>query len=176
MHAFLRDVSWAGRALRATPAAALAAILTIALGTGANTAVVAIAYGVLLRPLPCPEPARIVVVSVHGPNGNEIGEFRAFELTVPIRWRDIPQVLKDAVVAVEDRNFWEHDGVDPEAIVLGGGLSQIGRLYERVPDLLPLYVFSDAVATPVLAPRHGDSSGVRGAAWLWPPGSDPGPA
>jgi fructokinase len=56
---------------------------------------------------------------------------------------------------------------DPEAIVLGGGLSQISRLYERVPGLLPLYVFSDAVATPVLAPRHGDSSGVRGAARLW---------
>ncbi len=56
---------------------------------------------------------------------------------------------------------------DPEAIVLGGGLSQISRLYERVPALLPLYVFSDAVATPVLAPRHGDSSGVRGAARLW---------
>ena len=57
--------------------------------------------------------------------------------------------------------------VDPEAIVLGGGLSQIGRLYERLPDLLPLYVFSDTVATPVLSPRHGDSSGVRGAARLW---------
>lgn len=57
--------------------------------------------------------------------------------------------------------------VDPEAIVLGGGLSQIDRLYERVPALLPRYVFSDTVATPVLAPRHGDSSGVRGAARLW---------
>jgi fructokinase len=57
--------------------------------------------------------------------------------------------------------------VDPEAIVLGGGLSQIGRLYERLPDLLPRYVFSDTVATPVLSPRHGDSSGVRGAARLW---------
>ncbi|HET9314676.1 MAG TPA: ROK family protein [Vicinamibacteria bacterium] len=57
--------------------------------------------------------------------------------------------------------------VDPEAIVLGGGLSQIGRLYERIPDLLPRYVFSDTVATPVLSPRHGDSSGVRGAARLW---------
>jgi fructokinase len=57
--------------------------------------------------------------------------------------------------------------VDPEAIVLGGGLSQIGRLYERLPDLLPRYVFSDAVATPVLSPRYGDSSGVRGAARLW---------
>jgi fructokinase len=57
--------------------------------------------------------------------------------------------------------------VDPEAIVLGGGLSQIDRLYERVPALLPRYVFSDTVTTPLLAPRHGDSSGVRGAARLW---------
>jgi len=71
MHSFLRDVVWGYRALRATPAAALAAVLTIALGTGANTAVFAVAYGVLLRPLPCPDPSRIVVVSFHAPNGNE---------------------------------------------------------------------------------------------------------
>ncbi len=49
--------------------------------------------------------------------GNEIAEFRAFELTVPIRYRDIPQVVKDAVVAIEDRRFWEHQGVDPEGLV-----------------------------------------------------------
>ncbi len=49
--------------------------------------------------------------------GNPITEFREFELTVRTRPEDIPQVLKDAVVAVEDRNFWTHDGVDPEAIV-----------------------------------------------------------
>jgi hypothetical protein len=69
---FLRDLTWASR-LRATPAAALAAVLTLALGTGVNTAVFAVAYGVLLRPLPCPEPSRIVVVSFHAPNGNEFG-------------------------------------------------------------------------------------------------------
>jgi fructokinase len=57
--------------------------------------------------------------------------------------------------------------LDPEAIVLGGGLSRIDRFYERVPALLPRHVFSDVVVTPVLAPRHGDSSGVRGAARLW---------
>ena len=61
--------------------------------------------------------------------------------------------------------------VDPDAIVLGGGLSQIAPLYAEVPPRLPRYVFSDAVTTPILPPRHGDSSGVRGAAWLWP---DPG--
>jgi fructokinase len=57
--------------------------------------------------------------------------------------------------------------LDPDAIVLGGGLSNVAALYERVPDLMRRYVFSDDVATPVVRARHGDSSGVRGAAWLW---------
>jgi fructokinase len=60
--------------------------------------------------------------------------------------------------------------VDPEVIVLGGGLSNLERLYRALPEKLPAYVFSDQVDTPVLPPRHGASSGVRGAAWLWPPG------
>jgi fructokinase len=59
--------------------------------------------------------------------------------------------------------------VDPEAIVLGGGLSGIAMLYERVPELWGRFVFSDTVETRLLPPKHGDSSGVRGAAWLWPP-------
>lgn len=58
--------------------------------------------------------------------------------------------------------------LDPDAIVLGGGLSNIERLYETVPDLWQSWVFSDRVHTPLLRPAHGDSSGVRGAAWLWP--------
>jgi fructokinase len=57
--------------------------------------------------------------------------------------------------------------VDPDAIVLGGGLSNLDRLYERVPRLWSAQVFSDHVATRLLKNRHGDSSGVRGAAWLW---------
>ena len=57
---------------------------------------------------------------------------------------------------------------DPDVIVLGGGLSQIARLYENVPPLLGRWVFSDTVDTALLPPKHGDSSGVRGAAWLWP--------
>jgi fructokinase len=61
--------------------------------------------------------------------------------------------------------------VDPDAIILGGGLSNIARLYERVPPLLERYAFSDAIDTPVRRAKHGDSSGVRGAAWLWPDGS-----
>jgi fructokinase len=58
--------------------------------------------------------------------------------------------------------------VDPDVIVLGGGLSKIERLYENVPRVWGEFVFSDAVDTPLRPPVHGDSSGVRGAAWLWP--------
>lgn len=58
--------------------------------------------------------------------------------------------------------------IDPEVIVLGGGLSNISRLYQNVPRLWTRHVFSDHVATRLLPPVHGDSGGVRGAAWLWP--------
>src|SRR3954471_11753035 len=64
--------------------------------------------------------------------------------------------------------------LDPDAIVLGGGLSSLAVLYEEVPRLWGRYVFSDTVVTRLLPPAHGDASGVRGAAWLWPPGSAPG--
>lgn len=57
--------------------------------------------------------------------------------------------------------------LDPDVIVLGGGMGNIKRLYENVPDIWGNYVFSDTVNTKLLAPLHGDSSGVRGAAWLW---------
>ncbi len=58
--------------------------------------------------------------------------------------------------------------LDPDAIVLGGGLSNLDRLYTQVPSLWGQWVFSDQCDTPLLRHRHGDSSGVRGAAWLWP--------
>jgi fructokinase len=58
--------------------------------------------------------------------------------------------------------------VDPDIIVLGGGLSNIVRLYDGLPALIARYAFSDGVETPVVRAAHGDSSGVRGAAWLWP--------
>ena len=57
--------------------------------------------------------------------------------------------------------------LDPDVIVMGGGLSNIDRLYTNVPRVWPRYVFSDRVATRLVRARHGDSSGVRGAAWLW---------
>jgi fructokinase len=56
--------------------------------------------------------------------------------------------------------------LDPNVIVLGGGLSNIARLYENVPRLWGQYVFSDSVTTRLVPNKHGDSSGVRGAAWL----------
>ncbi len=60
--------------------------------------------------------------------------------------------------------------VDPEVIVLGGGVSNVERLYESVPRAWTAYVFSDRVDTALVRARHGDSSGVRGAAWLWTDG------
>lgn len=57
--------------------------------------------------------------------------------------------------------------LDPDVIVLGGGMSNIARLYDTVPKLWRRYVFSDRVDTRLVPPKFGDSSGVRGAAWLW---------
>ncbi len=57
--------------------------------------------------------------------------------------------------------------LDPDVIVLGGGLSNIQRLYTTVPRLLPKYVYSQTVDTAIVAAQHGDASGVRGAAMLW---------
>ena len=58
--------------------------------------------------------------------------------------------------------------LDPDVIVLGGGMSNLARLYTAVPAEWSRWVFSDRVDTRLVPPRHGDSSGVRGAAWLWP--------
>ncbi|HEV3117544.1 MAG TPA: ROK family protein [Gemmataceae bacterium] len=57
--------------------------------------------------------------------------------------------------------------LDPDVIVLGGGLSNIPQLYPELPALVGTYTFSDGIDTPILRAAHGDSSGVRGAAWLW---------
>jgi fructokinase len=57
--------------------------------------------------------------------------------------------------------------LDPDVIVLGGGMSNLPGLAPAVSALLPRYVFSDAVVTRVVRNMHGDTSGVRGAAWLW---------
>ncbi|MFP6705361.1 MAG: ROK family protein [Alphaproteobacteria bacterium] len=58
--------------------------------------------------------------------------------------------------------------LDPEVIVMGGGVSNIDRLYDNVPALWGGFAFSDQLSTKLVKAKHGDSSGVRGAAWLWP--------
>ena len=58
--------------------------------------------------------------------------------------------------------------LDPDIIVLGGGVSQVPRLYQHVPQRLKEFVFGREADTPVVVAKHGDASGVRGAAWLWP--------
>jgi fructokinase len=58
--------------------------------------------------------------------------------------------------------------LDPDVIVLGGGISNISSLYDELPELIGQHAFSDGIRTTVVRAAHGDSSGVRGAAWLWP--------
>jgi fructokinase len=58
--------------------------------------------------------------------------------------------------------------LDPDVIVLGGGLSNIMQLYAALPGLVAVHAFSDSIDTPIVRAAYGDSSGVRGAAWLWP--------
>jgi fructokinase len=58
--------------------------------------------------------------------------------------------------------------LDPDVIVIGGGVSSVAHLYQELPKKLPAYVFGGEVSTPILRAKYGDSSGVRGAAWLWP--------
>jgi fructokinase len=60
--------------------------------------------------------------------------------------------------------------IDPDIIVLGGGMSNVSRLYQNVPKLWQQYVFTNRCKTPLVPPLHGDSNGVRGAAWLWSDG------
>jgi fructokinase len=70
------------------------------------------------------------------------------------------------------------DIIDPEVIVLGGGMSNVVELYERLPAPVAGHVFSDVWSAHIVQAVHGDSSGVRGAAWLWPleAASEPAPA
>ena len=80
-------------------------------------------------------------------------------------------VAEACMARYEDRLARALSGVinvlDPDVIVLGGGLSNLDRLLSGVPAIWPSHIFSDAVATRLVRAAHGDSSGVRGAAWLW---------
>jgi fructokinase len=82
------------------------------------------------------------------------------------------EALADAAIARYEERMARALGsvinlLDPDVIVLGGGVSNIDRLYDRVPKLWSPYIFSDRVVTRLVRAKHGDSSGVRGAAWLW---------
>ena len=57
--------------------------------------------------------------------------------------------------------------IDPHVIVLGGGLSNMARLYQTLPSLMQRYVLADDTTVDIRPPKWGDASGVRGAAWLW---------
>jgi fructokinase len=91
-------------------------------------------------------------------------------------WEIMEAAWSDGAAAAEARRRYEHrlakalatviNVCDPDVIVLGGGMSNTPGLAERVEALLPRWVFSDSVATRVVPNMHGDSSGVRGAAWL----------
>jgi fructokinase len=61
------------------------------------------------------------------------------------------------------------DVLDPDVIVLGGGMSNVEGIYAPLPGAIARHIFSDSFETPICRAAHGDSSGVRGAAWLWPP-------
>jgi fructokinase len=95
----------------------------------------------------------------------------------PALEREGGAVMESAIARYEARLARALAGVvnllDPDVIVLGGGVSNVDRLYANVPRLWRAHVFSDHVTTRLAKHAHGDSSGVRGAAWLW--GGPPGP-
>lgn len=101
----------------------------------------------------------------------EFGGDRATATDIAVRAEAGEAEAQAALARYEDRMARALASVlnilDPEVVVLGGGLSNITRLYDNVPRLWQRYVFSDGVRTRLVPPRHGDSSGVRGAARLW---------
>ena len=196
MRAFLRDVVGGYRALRATPAAALAAALTIALGTGANTAVFAVAYGVLVRPLPFPDPSRIVVVSMHATGGYEIGvplkqiqewqqRVRTFETTgaysvteLTMRGLGEPQIVRTALVTPSFFHVFQimpvagrapADSDSDSWMVLGSKLSaSAGRTPHDAASVLgtPISVGDLAVQATAIMPRDFTFPADDVGAWI----------
>ena len=107
-------------------------------------------------------------MGANGPNAKEIARLAAdgdaaAERTICIFERRLAKSLA-AIINI----------IDPEVIVCGGGLSNLTRIYENVPKLWGEYAFSDGLVTRFVPAKYGDSSGVRGAAWLWNSNSDAG--
>ncbi|OED48284.1 hypothetical protein ACH42_02440 [Endozoicomonas sp. (ex Bugula neritina AB1)] len=95
-----------------------------------------------------------------------------------LKGHEIVQLAEEGdAVALQALTRYEHrlaralativNQIDPDAIVLGGGMSNVDRIYKNVPELMSQWVFGGECDTPVLKAKHGDSSGVRGAAFLW---------
>ena len=122
------------------------------------------------NPLPWPAPGEFPGPPCYCGKSGCIETF----LSGPALARDGETGDGDAMVRYEDRLARALATIinvlDPGAIVLGGGVSNVDRLYDNVPPLLGRYVFSDAVRTRLVKAAHGDSSGVRGAAMLWAEG------
>jgi fructokinase len=178
-------------------AAGLAVVFGVILGTGVGGGIVvagrplvgcnAIAGEWGHKPLPWPTPAErpgaacycgkqgCIETFLSGPNlardYHEAGGEAITAQQLAARAEAGEPAALAALARYEDRLARALAGVinilDPDALVLGGGLSNLDRLYRNLPGLLPRYVFSDHVSTRVLKARHGDSSGVFGAARLW---------
>ena len=178
-------------------AAGLAVVFGVILGTGVGGGIVvagrplvgcnAIAGEWGHNPLPWPTPAErpgaacycgkqgCIETFLSGPNlardYHEAGGEAITAQQLAARAEAGEPAALAALARYEDRLARALAGVinilDPDALVLGGGLSNLDRLYRNLPGLLPRYVFSDHVSTRVLKARHGDSSGVFGAARLW---------
>jgi predicted NBD/HSP70 family sugar kinase len=120
------------------------------------------------NPLPAPQPADLPLRKCYCGRAGCIETY----LSGPALERDKAGLAEDESISRYEERLARSlaaviNVLDPDAIVLGGGLSNIGRLYESTPRLWTRYVFSDHVATRIVRAAHGDSSGVRGAAWLW---------
>jgi fructokinase len=178
-------------------AAGLAVVFGVILGTGVGGGIVvagrplvgcnAIAGEWGHNPLPWPTPAErpgaacycgkqgCIETFLSGPNlardYHEAGGEAITAQQLAARAEAGEPAALAALARYEDRLARALAGVinilDPDALVLGGGLSNLDRLYRNLPGLLPRYVFSDHVSTRMLKARHGDSSGVFGAARLW---------
>jgi fructokinase len=132
------------------------------------------------NPLPAPGPEDLPLPACYCGRAGCIETF----LSGPGLTRDYQrftgkQLAPEEIVSLDDEAVGRYEArlaralasvinvLDPDVIVLGGGMSNVGRLYTEVPRLWSKHVFSDHVATRLVRNAHGDSSGVRGAAWLW---------
>ncbi len=111
------------------------------LGASASAALGLLLFGTLPGTVPEEKPLPVSVPStVYDADGNQIGSFHQYDLTLPMTPQDVPEVLKDAVVAAEDRKFWSHNGVDPEGMVRAAwAIYQEGRVVQGASTITQQY-------------------------------------